>query len=197
MPRSELDSLQATLNSAIDTIRQELSTAAYPDLSSLSIEPHPLDDPAQVPSRNLFEAQSTAIGENFLFPSYCCCSLIPSLSSSCPCVFCLFLRPTVQELNLCRRPVSKFSSRAPTSAPRSKYSPSTTPPVSTSSSGSASLTSYQTPQTHVVDFTSKSCRRNSMSTNRRLQSSSVFLQQRAGSTRRARACSPSLDPHFS
>ena len=63
MPQPELDSLQATLNAAIDTIRHELSSGGYPDLSSLAIEPHPLDNASHMPSRKLFEAQTTAIGK--------------------------------------------------------------------------------------------------------------------------------------
>lgn len=60
---SELDSLQVTLNDAIDTIRDELMDAGYPELSLLATEPHPLDEPTTLPSKRLFEAQTTAVGK--------------------------------------------------------------------------------------------------------------------------------------
>lgn len=69
MPQSELDSLQATLNVAIDTVRDELSRGGYPELSSLAIEPHPLDNASHLPSRKLFEAQTTAVGVSLFTPT--------------------------------------------------------------------------------------------------------------------------------
>ncbi|KAF8515741.1 S-adenosyl-L-methionine-dependent methyltransferase [Gautieria morchelliformis] len=61
---SELDSLQVTLNAAIDTIRMELRSAGYPELSTLATQPHPLDESSNLPSRKLFEAQTTAVGKH-------------------------------------------------------------------------------------------------------------------------------------
>jgi hypothetical protein len=61
---SELDSLQVTLNAAIDTIRVELRSAGYPELSTLATQPHPLDETSNLPSRRLFEAQTTAVGKH-------------------------------------------------------------------------------------------------------------------------------------
>jgi hypothetical protein len=68
MSQSELDSLQNTLNAAINAFRHELTSGAYPDLSSLATEPHPLDDASHVPSRKLFEAQTTIVGKTPLPP---------------------------------------------------------------------------------------------------------------------------------
>ena len=84
MPQSELDSLQATLNASINTIRDELTTGAYPDLSSLAVEPHPLDDASHIASRKFFEAQTTALGKTLLPPV--AAARLPPPTSSCPCM---------------------------------------------------------------------------------------------------------------
>ena len=58
----ELDSLQKTLNHAIDTLRYELIAANLPPLSLQATEPHPLDDCSfPVPPR-LYEARRLALG---------------------------------------------------------------------------------------------------------------------------------------
>ncbi|KAF7789111.1 hypothetical protein EIP86_000046 [Pleurotus ostreatoroseus] len=57
----ELDSLQKTLNHAIDTLRYELIAANLPPLSLQATEPHPLDDCSfPVPPR-LYEARRLAL----------------------------------------------------------------------------------------------------------------------------------------
>ena len=58
----QLDSLQKTLNHAIDTLRYELTAANLPPLSLQATEPHPLDDCSfPVPPR-LYEARRLALG---------------------------------------------------------------------------------------------------------------------------------------
>ncbi|KAF5360053.1 hypothetical protein D9758_007602 [Tetrapyrgos nigripes] len=58
---SELDSLQETLNSAIDTIREELKANKLPELSTLATEPHPYDSASTLPTPKFYQAQITAI----------------------------------------------------------------------------------------------------------------------------------------
>ncbi len=58
----ELDSLQRTLNHAIDTFRKELIAANLPALSSQATEPHPLDDNNYLAPTRLYEARRLAIG---------------------------------------------------------------------------------------------------------------------------------------
>ncbi|KAJ7510519.1 S-adenosyl-L-methionine-dependent methyltransferase [Mycena galericulata] len=58
----ELDLLQATLNEAIDAIREELLAKGLPPLSTLGGKPHPLDNPQYVASPRLFEARKLALG---------------------------------------------------------------------------------------------------------------------------------------
>ncbi|PSR71610.1 hypothetical protein PHLCEN_2v12463 [Hermanssonia centrifuga] len=57
----ELDSLQRTLNHAIDTFRKELIAANLPALSSQATEPHPLDDNNYLAPTRLYEARRLAI----------------------------------------------------------------------------------------------------------------------------------------
>ncbi|KAF7373539.1 putative O-methyltransferase [Mycena sanguinolenta] len=57
----ELDALQAALNKALDTIREELSIQGLPELSSTAEEQHPLDDPTFLSSPRLFEARRLAL----------------------------------------------------------------------------------------------------------------------------------------
>ena len=59
----ELDSLQRTLNHAIDTFRQELIAADLPPLSLYSSEPHPLDDCTKLAPPRLYEARRLALGK--------------------------------------------------------------------------------------------------------------------------------------
>ncbi|KAF8208509.1 S-adenosyl-L-methionine-dependent methyltransferase [Mycena galopus ATCC 62051] len=58
----ELDVLQATLNEALDAIREELSANKLPPLSTSGHTTHPLDDPHYTPSPKLFEARRLALG---------------------------------------------------------------------------------------------------------------------------------------
>lgn len=58
----ELDSLQRTLNHAIDTFRQELIAANLPPLSLSATEPHPLDDCSFLAPPRLYEARRLALG---------------------------------------------------------------------------------------------------------------------------------------
>jgi len=59
---SELDSLQTTLNQAIDAIREELDAGGFPDLSTLSTEAHPFDQPSPLPSARFCNARMDALG---------------------------------------------------------------------------------------------------------------------------------------
>ncbi|KAK7055354.1 putative O-methyltransferase [Favolaschia claudopus] len=58
----ELDALQASLNGALDALRDELSAQNLPPLSSTATEQHPLDDPAYLGSPRIFEARRLALG---------------------------------------------------------------------------------------------------------------------------------------
>jgi len=59
---SELDSLQNTLNAALDTIREELKSNGLPELSTLSTTSHPFDEASTLPTPKFYQAQNTAIG---------------------------------------------------------------------------------------------------------------------------------------
>ncbi|KAK0469010.1 S-adenosyl-L-methionine-dependent methyltransferase [Desarmillaria tabescens] len=61
MDMSELDALQSSLNHALDAFREELTKAKLPQLSTFSIEPHPLDAPEFLPSPRLYEARRLAL----------------------------------------------------------------------------------------------------------------------------------------
>ncbi|KAK7464327.1 hypothetical protein VKT23_006495 [Stygiomarasmius scandens] len=58
---SELDSLQNTLNAALDTIREELKSNGLPELSTLSTTSHPFDEASTLPTPKFYQAQNTAI----------------------------------------------------------------------------------------------------------------------------------------
>ncbi|KAK0194556.1 S-adenosyl-L-methionine-dependent methyltransferase [Armillaria mellea] len=58
---SELDTLQISLNRALDAFREELTNENLPQLSTFSIEPHPLDAPGFLPSPRLYEARRLAL----------------------------------------------------------------------------------------------------------------------------------------
>ncbi len=58
----ELDSLQHTLNHAIDTLRYKLKAANLPPFSLQATEPHPLDDCSFVVPPRLYEARRLALG---------------------------------------------------------------------------------------------------------------------------------------
>ncbi|KAH7886567.1 S-adenosyl-L-methionine-dependent methyltransferase [Phlebopus sp. FC_14] len=60
---SELRSLQSTLNQAIDAFAEALNEQKLPDLSSVALEPHPLDDIDFLPSVSLFTARREALGQ--------------------------------------------------------------------------------------------------------------------------------------
>ena len=62
MDMSELDALQTSLNRALDAFREELTKENLPQLSTFSIEPHPLDAPEFLPSPRLYEARRLALG---------------------------------------------------------------------------------------------------------------------------------------
>ena len=62
----ELDSLQQTLNDALNTFREELKAANLPPLSLVSAERHPLDDYSYLASPRLYEARRVAIGKSEL-----------------------------------------------------------------------------------------------------------------------------------
>ncbi|KAK7014197.1 putative O-methyltransferase [Favolaschia claudopus] len=62
MKMDELDALQASLNCALDALRDELSAQNLPPLSSTATEQHPLDDPAYLSSPRIFEARRLALG---------------------------------------------------------------------------------------------------------------------------------------
>ncbi|KAJ7573938.1 S-adenosyl-L-methionine-dependent methyltransferase [Mycena floridula] len=69
----ELYCLQQTLNSAIDAIRNEISLHGLPNLSTLSNDRHPMDDPTFIPSPRLFEARKLALGKE---SSLCCTFMV-------------------------------------------------------------------------------------------------------------------------
>ncbi|THU98240.1 S-adenosyl-L-methionine-dependent methyltransferase, partial [Dendrothele bispora CBS 962.96] len=58
---SELDSLQNTLNHAIDAIREEIAAGGFPELSTLSTEAHPFDQPSPLPSAKFCDARKNAL----------------------------------------------------------------------------------------------------------------------------------------
>ncbi|KAI0049311.1 S-adenosyl-L-methionine-dependent methyltransferase [Auriscalpium vulgare] len=58
---SELDSLQATMNQALDALREEIKRNELPDLSNYAQEPHPLDDARFVCPSRLYEARRLAL----------------------------------------------------------------------------------------------------------------------------------------
>ena len=64
----ELDSLQSTLNHAIDTYRQELIAANLPPISLQASKPHPLDDCSNPAPPRLYEARRLALGESLSTP---------------------------------------------------------------------------------------------------------------------------------
>ena len=64
--QEELDSLQQTLNHAINTFRQELISANLPLLSSQATERHPLDEYSYLASPRLYEARRLALGAGVL-----------------------------------------------------------------------------------------------------------------------------------
>lgn len=59
---TELDSLQRTLNHAIDAFREELIKADLPPLTLEATEPHVLDNDAYLPSPRLYEARRLVLG---------------------------------------------------------------------------------------------------------------------------------------
>lgn len=61
MDISELDALQTSLNGALNAFREELTKAKLPELSTFSLEPHPLDSPEYLPSPRLYEARRLAL----------------------------------------------------------------------------------------------------------------------------------------
>lgn len=60
---SELDTLQANLNWALDTIRVELKAAEFPEYSNFPSR-HPLDNPDVLTPHGLYEARRLALGED-------------------------------------------------------------------------------------------------------------------------------------
>ena len=59
---TELDSLQRTLNHAIDAFREELIKADLPPWTLEATEPHVLDNDAYLPSPRLYEARRLVLG---------------------------------------------------------------------------------------------------------------------------------------
>ncbi|KAJ7120535.1 S-adenosyl-L-methionine-dependent methyltransferase [Mycena crocata] len=59
----ELDTLQATLNEAIDAVREELSAQRLPPMTTSGARRHPLDDREYVVSPRMFEARKLALGQ--------------------------------------------------------------------------------------------------------------------------------------
>ncbi|KAI0067078.1 S-adenosyl-L-methionine-dependent methyltransferase [Artomyces pyxidatus] len=57
----ELESLQATMNHALDAVRDEIKRNKLPELSNYATEPHPLDNPAFVCPSRLYEARRLAL----------------------------------------------------------------------------------------------------------------------------------------
>ncbi|KZV68749.1 S-adenosyl-L-methionine-dependent methyltransferase [Peniophora sp. CONT] len=60
-PVSELDSLQRTLNQALDALHDEMTMQSLPDLSSCSAQRHPMDEPSFLCSPRLYEARKLAL----------------------------------------------------------------------------------------------------------------------------------------
>lgn len=58
----ELEALQATLNRALDAVRDEMKQAQLPSLSNYDTERHPLDDPLFDCPPRLVEARKLALG---------------------------------------------------------------------------------------------------------------------------------------
>lgn len=58
----ELASLQASLNTSLDVVQDELHLCGLPPLSSSGTSRHPLDDPAFESSPRLYEARRLALG---------------------------------------------------------------------------------------------------------------------------------------
>lgn len=58
---SELDSLQISMNQALDAIRTELRTHQLPELSNYALESHILDDPSYLCPPRLYEARRLAL----------------------------------------------------------------------------------------------------------------------------------------
>ncbi|KAI0260753.1 S-adenosyl-L-methionine-dependent methyltransferase [Gloeopeniophorella convolvens] len=72
---SELDSLQASINEALNAIRDEIRQNKLPELSNHASERHPLDEPTFVCSPRLYEARRLALAsigqlKNLLQPPY-------------------------------------------------------------------------------------------------------------------------------
>ena len=62
MLSTELDCLQANLNAALNSIREELVKHQLPDLSNTSTERHPLDEPTFACPERLYTARRLALG---------------------------------------------------------------------------------------------------------------------------------------
>ena len=60
--QDELDSLQRTLNEAIDTLRAELEAASLPPLTLQATESHPLDINPEMGTASMYSARRKAVG---------------------------------------------------------------------------------------------------------------------------------------
>lgn len=67
MSLQELDSLQDTLNDALNTIRHEIRKNRLPELSTSATSPHPLDDSTFLCPPKLYKARRLALGSLFPF----------------------------------------------------------------------------------------------------------------------------------
>jgi hypothetical protein len=61
MSLSEITSLQATLNAALDTFKAELAAQQISEPSLNTSKPHPTDDIAFLPTPAMFEARRTVL----------------------------------------------------------------------------------------------------------------------------------------
>lgn len=59
---SQIESLQASLNAALDALRDEMKRLSLPELSSTNPHRHSMDEPGFVCSPRLYEARRLAIG---------------------------------------------------------------------------------------------------------------------------------------
>lgn len=77
MAHAELDRLQACLNFALDTLRNEMNNSQLPPLSQQSLVEHPLDDSTKyLPSTGVFEARRLSLGTPYLLYMHQCITLI-------------------------------------------------------------------------------------------------------------------------
>jgi hypothetical protein len=67
-PLSELESLQETLNLAINAFRNALTVQGLPEPTLTTCTLHPMDVPNFLPSPEMFEAQKVALASIVGFP---------------------------------------------------------------------------------------------------------------------------------